>query len=271
MGRSGKEEMEARRSALLLLLVSLGVLIQGAPLGDDVLERLDNELNALVETDETSTDARSAMDDVLNNVKSEEEQSQADKNDKDPYKQRKTYTKEMKKYEQDVKWHKEHPKKKGGIIKKYDPLNDFKSKADMQKRARKIAKDIYKIIKKPVAKKAEETALQRSVRLIKERGIRDANMIKRIRKAIIRRDKREKTRQRKSDRRLAKEKKKPKLAIKNSIRRTMAKEDKKLEKDPKMPSAAAVAAVEASAEKPEDKLKGFQPTKPIGNDPGDDN
>merc|ERR1711896_98432 len=123
MGRSGKEEMEARRSALLLLLVSLGVLIQGAPLGDDVLERLDNELNALVETDETSTDARSAMDDVLNNVKSEEEQSQADKNDKDPYKQRKTYTKEMKQYEKDAKWHKDHPKKKDGIVKKYDALN----------------------------------------------------------------------------------------------------------------------------------------------------
>merc|ERR1711939_1006105 len=99
----------------------------------------------------------------------------------------------MKKYEARSKWEKAHPKVRNGTKKKFDPLNDFKHPSNERKRAAKIAKDIYKIIKKPVAKKATLSAVDRSVLRIKERGRKDAAKLKRIRKAIIRRDKREKT------------------------------------------------------------------------------
>merc|ERR1711959_804603 len=231
MGRAAafsfSAKMEARSGVWLLLLLSIGVFVQAAPSGD-LLERLDNhDLDALVEIDEEERDR---------------------KDSKDPYKQRKTYTKAMKKYEKRTKWEKEHPVVRNGKKRKFDPLNDFKNPSNERKRAAKIAKDIYRIIKKPVAKKATLSAVDRSVLRIKERGRKDAAKLKRIRKAIIRRDKREKTRQRKDDSRLTKEKRKPKLAIKHRIEKVMSDEDKKLEKDPRKASPEAIAAVERSAQ-----------------------
>lgn len=244
----------------MLLLVALTVAIHGAPLGvqNEVLDRLDDDLDALVETDENST--VSPMDKLLNTAK-EANDSEQRKKDKDPFKQRGTYTKEMKQYEKEEKWHKDHPKKVDGRKKKYDPLNDFKNPEDEKKRAAKIARDIYNIIKKPVAKKAEEIDEQRRIRLIKEKGKRDAKTLRRIRKAIVRRDRREKNRQRKDDRRMAQEKRHPKKAVKNRIQSTMASEDKKLEKDPPQASAAAIAAVEKMGQPARDKIAGRPPTR----------
>merc|ERR1711990_823329 len=178
------------------------------------------------------------------------------KDSKDPYKQRKTYTKAMKKYEKRTKWEKEHPVVRNGKKRKFDPLNDFKNPSNERKRAAKIAKDIYKIIKKPIAKKETLSAVDRSVLRIKRRGKKDAAYLKRIRKAIIRRDKREKTRQRKDDSRLRKEKRNPKLAVKHRIGKVMSDEDKKLEKDPPRASAAAIASVKRSAKPARKKVGG---------------
>merc|ERR1711937_727760 len=243
MGRAAafsfSAKMEARSGVWLLLLLSIGVFVQAAPSGD-LLERLDNhDLDALVEIDEeqpekadAAQERKAPIDDLAKQAKQANEEERDRKDSKDPYKQRKTYTKAMKKYEKRT----------------FDPLNDFKNPSNERKRAAKIAKDIYRIIKKPVAKKATLSAVDRSVLRIKERGRKDAAKLKRIRKAIIRRDKREKTRQRKDDSRLTKEKRKPKLAIKHRIEKVMSDEDKKLEKDPRKASPEAIAAVERSAQ-----------------------
>merc|ERR1711959_195708 len=242
-------EMEARSGVWLLLLLSIGVFIQAAPTGmsqDDVLERLDNhDVDAFVEKDE---ERKSPIDDLAKQAKEANEQDRDKKDSKDPYKQRRTYTKAMKKYEARSKWERAHPVVRNGQKRKFDALNDFKNPSNERKRAAKIAKDIYKIIKKPVAKKATLSAVDRSVLRIKERGRKDAAKLKRIRKAIIRRDKREKKRQRKDDSRLTKEKRKPKLAIKHRIEKVMSDEDKKLEKDPRKASPEAIAAAERSAQ-----------------------
>merc|ERR1711934_481284 len=222
MGFSAK--MEARSGVWLLLLLSIGVFVQAAPSGD-LLERLDNHvLDALVEIDEeqpekadAAQERKAPIDDLAKQAKQANEEERDRKDSKDPYKQRKTYTKAMKKYEKRTKWEKEHPVVRNGKKRKFDPLNE-------RKRAAKIAKDIYRIIKKPVAKKATLSAVDRSVLRIKERGRKDAAKLKRIRKAIIRRDKREKKRQRKDDSRLTKEKRKPKLAIKHRIEKVMSDE-----------------------------------------------
>jgi len=259
MGRAAafsfSAKMEARSGVWLLLLLSIGVFVQAAPSGD-LLERLDNhDLDALVEIDEeqpekadAAQERKAPIDDLAKQAKQANEEERDRKDSKDPYKQRKTYTKAMKKYEKRTKWEKEHPVVRNGKKRKFDPLNDFKNPSNERKRAAKIAKDIYRIIKKPVAKKATLSAVDRSVLRIKERGRKDAAKLKRIRKAIIRRDKREKKRQRKDDSRLTKEKRKPKLAIKHRIEKVMSDEDKKLEKDPRKASPEAIAAVERSAQ-----------------------
>merc|ERR1712188_179566 len=231
MGRAAafSAKMEARSGVWLLLLLSIGVFVQAAPSGD-LLERLDNhDLDALVEIDEeqpekadAAQERKAPIDDLAKQAKQANEEERDRKDSKDPYKQRKTYTKAMKKYEKRTKWEKEHPVVRNGKKRKFDPLNDFK--------------------------KATLSAVDRSVLRIKERGRKDAAKLKRIRKAIIRRDKREKTRQRKDDSRLTKEKRKPKLAIKHRIEKVMSDEDKKLEKDPRKASPEAIAAVERSAQ-----------------------
>merc|ERR1711939_797750 len=240
MGRAAafsfSAKMEARSGVWLLLLLSIGVFVQAAPSGD-LLERLDNhDLDALVEIDEeqpekadAAQERKAPIDDLAKQAKQANEEERDRKDSKDPYKQRKTYTKAMKKYEKRTKWEKEHPVVRNGKKRKFDPLNDFKNPSNERKRA-------------------TLSAVDRSVLRIKERGRKDAAKLKRIRKAIIRRDKREKTRQRKDDSRLTKEKRKPKLAIKHRIEKVMSDEDKKLEKDPRKASPEAIAAVERSAQ-----------------------
>merc|ERR1712216_869528 len=114
MGFSAK--MEARSGVWLLLLLSIGVFVQAAPSGD-LLERLDNhDLDALVEIDEeqpekadAAQERKAPIDDLAKQAKQANEEERDRKDSKDPYKQRKTYTKAMKKYEKRTKWEKEHP------------------------------------------------------------------------------------------------------------------------------------------------------------------
>lgn len=234
--------MEAKTSAWLLLVLSVAALLasNAAPLpqlpelaGDEVLTRLNKDLDNLLETGETAARVFSVTPEQDAKAKAKQ-QERKDKIKNDPYKQRGTYNKDMKKNEKAQRWANRNTQKVKGVVKKYDPLNDFKSAKDQKKRALKIAKDIFNIIHKPVAKKAEKAAEKRAISSITKKGKKDANFLHRIIVKSKKRDRRENKHQRKDNERMAKEKRKPKKAIKNRILSGMAKEDKKLEKDPKI-------------------------------------
>merc|ERR1712070_731116 len=94
-------------------------------------------------------------------------------------------------------------------------LNWFPSKQAKMRRAQKIARDIYKIARKPIVKKVEKTADQLAVERIKKGGIKDAKFLHRIYKHSIRKDVKTKRHLNVDDVRMAQERRKPKLAYRN--------------------------------------------------------
>merc|ERR1711939_765584 len=78
-----------------------------------------------------------------------------DQNDPDPYKQRGTYTKEMKEMDEHLAWERANPVKENGETRPWDDLNDFKDANDKVEKAKQIANSIYDLTKRKVAKKAE--------------------------------------------------------------------------------------------------------------------
>merc|ERR1711998_282144 len=255
----GIAEMVAKMLPLLLALAALAVVVPASPImplpedaGEDsgaLLTKLNDELDALVETGETSTVAfappppkiptraeveshavkQSNKPDLPSKRDtSKEEASHSPREEmKDPYKGKPMPTLSM------IPGYKETAEDKRDRL---DP-DPFKQRGTYTKdmkakdeRAKKIARDIYHLIHRPIAKKVEETAEERSIRLMKEKFGRSSRFLTRILKANRRKDRRDKKRTRVRNKRLRKEKRKPKLAFKHRIQNSMDKADRKLEK-----------------------------------------
>jgi len=153
-----------------------------------------------------------------------------DAKDPDPYKQRGTFTKEMANYDDHLKWAQKNKVEEGGVKRHWDEIIDFQDPKEKIDRAKKIANDIYQLVHRPVAKKVEETAEERAIRLIKERGQRSAAFLNRILRKNQSADRKDKKRVRSRRKRDRKERKDPKLAIKHRIHAALANEDRKLVK-----------------------------------------
>jgi len=197
---------------------------------------------------------------IKNGVVSKEEQAAENGTNRDPFKEMGTYTKAMFKHDQNVRWHLDHPKKKNGVKRPYDDLNDFRNPEDKRKRAQKIAKDIYKIIKKPIAKRVQKEKEKREEYAITRKGKKDAAFLHRILVKSKRRDTKERRKDRKQRARMAKEKKRPKLALKNKFNAMMRKEDEKFA-NMKVPDSQSVAEVEADG-KPRVKASNWRGKMP---------
>jgi len=288
----------------LLALAALAVVVPASPImplpedaGEDsgaLLTKLNDELDALVETGETSTVAfappppkiptraeveshavkqsnkpdlpskrdtskeeashspREEMKDpykgkpmpTLSMIPGYKEtaEDKRDRLDPDPFKQRGTYTKDMKAQDDHYKWANKNPVTESGVKRPWDEIRDFKDPKAKVERAKKIARDIYHLIHRPIAKKVEETAEERSIRLMKEKFGRSTRFLNRILKANRRKDRKSKKRSKARNKRLRKEKRKPKLAFKHKIRNTMDEQDRALSKklDKMKPAAWAM-------------------------------
>merc|ERR1711998_587183 len=269
----GIAEMVAKMLPLLLALAALAVVVPASPImplpedaGEEsgaLLTKLNDELDALVETGETSTVAfappppkiptraegeshavkQSNKPDLPSKRDtSKEEASHSPREEmKDPYKGKpmptlsmipgyKETAKDMKAQDDHYKWANKNPVTESGVKRPWDEIRDFKDPKAKVERAKKIARDIYHLIHRPIAKKVEETAEERSIRLMKEKFGRSTRFLNRILKANRRKDRRDKKRTRVRNKRLRKEKRKPKLAFKHRIQNSMDKADRKLEK-----------------------------------------
>jgi len=276
---------------LLLALAALAVVVPAAPImplpeetGEDsgaLLTRLNDELDALVETGETPvafsppppkipTKSEVQADAVMQSKKpdlpskkdtskekashspreevkdpykgkpmptlsmipgyKETAEDKRDRLDPDPFKQRGTYTKDMKSQDDHYKWANKNPVTESGVKRPWDEIRDFKDPKSKVDRAKKIAHDIYHMIHRPIAKQVEETAEERSIRLMKEKFGRSTRFLNRILKANRKKDRKSKNRSRARNKRLRKEKSKPKLAFKHKIRNTMDEQDRALSK-----------------------------------------
>merc|ERR1712185_355970 len=100
-----------------------------------------------------------------------------DRLDPDPFKQRGTYTKDMKAQDDHYKWANKNPVTESGVKRPWDEIRDFKDPKKKVERAKKIARDIYHLIHKPIAKKVEETAEERKIRLMKEKFERSTQFL----------------------------------------------------------------------------------------------
>jgi len=174
-----------------------------------------------------------------------------DKNDPDPYKQRGTYTKEMKKMDKQLAWERANPVTENGQTRPWDDLNDFKDPNNKVATAKRIAQNIYHLTERQVAKKAEVEAFNQKLRKIKTGFRQSAKFLKSIIKASKREDQEDRRKERASQARAAEEKSNPSKAIKNRIISDLRKEDDALEaKLPTEPAPWAVQEVLKSAHVP---------------------
>jgi len=240
--------------ALAAVAVNSAPIFMPAPIGDEVLDKLDNDLDNLLETAEDRYISprekdQMARDDkippIKNGVVSKQEKAAENGTARDPFKQIGTYTDAMKKHEEETERRlAQRPKMVNGVRQRVGPLNRFRSAKDREARAQTIAKNIYKIVKGPVKKRVKKTALQLSIDRIKKKGIKDAKFLHRIyQKSKARDRKRRRLSQRREDR-LAKEKRKPKLSILHRHIERMKAEDKKAEKGPKVADAQTIKEIE---------------------------
>jgi len=245
--------------ALAAVVVNSAPIFMPAPIGDEVLDKLDNDLDNLLETQETAESDRyytekekdqMAADDakapMKNGVVSPQEKAAENGTARDPFKQLGTYTDAMKKHDALTARRLSKPVPKvNGVRKRVGPLDYFDTASDQKKRAAQIATHIYRIIKGPVKKKVTKTALQRSIEKIKAKGRKDAKFLNRIYKASLRRDRKQRAKsQRRQDRRVA-EKRKPKLSILHQKMAALSAEDRPAEKGPKIADSKTIAEIEA--------------------------
>merc|ERR1719305_1863177 len=203
--------------ALAAVVVNSAPIFMPAPIGDEVLGKLNNDLDNLLETaeDKYYTDKerdQMAKDDktapMKNGVVSKQEQAAENGKSKDPYKQMGIYSEEQK------------------------------------KRAQQIATHIFKIIQAPVQRKAAKTALKQSIENIKKKGVKDAKFLRRIYKKSVRRDRKERRQSQTRADRASAEKRKPKLSILHRHTEKMKAEDKHAERNMKRADADTLAEIE---------------------------
>jgi len=240
--------------ALAAVVVNSAPIFMPAPIGDEVLGKLNNDLDNLLETaeDRYYTDKerdQMAKDDntapMKNGVVSKQEQAAENGTSKDPYKQMGTYTEQMKKHDAlTARRLSRPPKKINGVRKRVSPLDYFDTVADQKKRAQEIATHIFKIIKGPVQKKVTKTALQRSIENIKKKGVKDAKFLRRIYEKSVKRDRKGRRQSQTREDRAAAEKRKPKLSILHRHIEAMKAEDKFAERDIKKADAKTIAEIE---------------------------
>merc|ERR1712072_618051 len=240
--------------ALAAVVVNSAPIFMPAPIGDEVLSKLDNDLDNLLETaedryyTEKERDQMEKDDNVApmkNGVVSKQERAAENGTSKDPYKQRGTYTEAMRKHDALTERRlSKPPRKVNGVRKRVSPLDYFDSAADQKKRAQQIATHIYKIIKGPVQKKVTKTALQRSIEKIKRKGVKDAKFLNRIYRKSLARDRKGRRKSQRREDRSAAEKRKPKLSILHRHIEAMQAGDKPAEKDIKVADAKTIKEIE---------------------------
>jgi hypothetical protein len=240
--------------ALAAVVVNSAPIFMPAPIGDEVLGKLNNDLDNLLETaeDKYYTDKerdQMAKDDktapMKNGVVSKQEQAAENGKSKDPYKQMGTYSEEMKKHDElTARRLSKPPKKINGVRKRVSPLDYFDTVADQKKRAQQIATHIFKIIQAPVQRKAAKTALHQSIENIKKKGVKDAKFLRRIYKKSVRRDRKERRQSQTRADRASAEKRKPKLSILHRHIEKMKAEDKHAERTMKRADAETIAEIE---------------------------
>merc|ERR1711934_83160 len=270
---------------LLPVLLALGVyaavaatIMQTSEIEEDntdLLAKLNADLDALIETGETmdtapaaaappapppspeAVETKAKYGHVHHNEKpmasltaipgyKPSDKEKAEAKDPDPFKQGKTYTPEL-------RHHEERVKAKDPAV--FD-LNHFKTPAAKIKRAQKIAQDIHKLVHGE-----PETPGKRTLRLIKQKGEKDAAFLHRIVQAKERRDNEDRRKSRKRQKKLKKQKKKPKLAVKDRIEATLDKEDENYVKSigKKGLEPWAVAEVEKEGRDPQTGKMGAPP------------
>merc|ERR1711939_375552 len=186
-----------------------------------------------------------------------------DQNDPDPYKQRGTYTKEMKEMDEHLAWERANPVKENGETRPWDDLNDFKDANDKVEKAKQIANSIYDLTKRKVAKKAETEALDQKLKEIKRNFHQSTQFLKRVIKKSKEEDHEDRKEGRENQRRATEEKSKPSKAIKNRLISELQKEDDELvAKLPTEPAPWAVQAVLKSVEVPGKKTQSQQNAQP---------
>merc|ERR1719446_107747 len=166
-------------------------------------------------------------------------------NDEDPFKQRGTYTKEMKAHDQHMAWEDTHPVIENGEKRPWDDLNDFKAAKDKVERAKKIAQDIYEYAHKKIAPKAEKTAMKQSIREMKSSYRKSIEFMQRVRKKAKADDRRTKRLMRKEESRARQEQQQPKKTMGNKMISDMRAEDDAVVKslDHQQPAAWAIDSV----------------------------
>merc|ERR1711988_924278 len=122
------------------------------------------------------------------------------------YKQRGTYTEQLKKMDARFaeldKMAKKH----------WDFLNDFKDPSDKVAKAKRIADDIFNLVDRPIKKRIIKTEEKLQIKALRDRGLKAAAYLKRIIKSSLARDRANEARSQKRKDLASKLKANPKLA-----------------------------------------------------------
>merc|ERR1712100_65034 len=152
-----------------------------------------------------------------------------DAKDPDPYKQRGTYTPDIKAHEQHQAWMLAHPVTENGETRPWDDLNDFENPDHKVARAKQIADDIFELTEQQVAKETAATQLKSKLKAIKKTFKKTNTFMKRIVKASKAADNEESIASQKRQQEAEHAKTDPKVSMQQKIEETMTKEDEELE------------------------------------------